>query len=85
MADFATSLEELERAIVAPQKTIVEHVETVKKSGGKPVQMPQVVVVPKPVVVSPIQQPTPKQQPSIANTPVVPPKKGGCGCWGSKQ
>lgn len=83
MSEFATSLEELEKAIVAPQKTIVEHVETVKKLGGKPVQMPQ-VVAPRPVVVPPVQQPATKQQPSIANTPVVPPKKGGCGCWGSK-
>lgn len=84
MSTFAMSLEELEKSIAAPQQTITEHVEAVNRSGGKPVQMPQVVVVPKPVVVTPVQQPAPKQQPSIANTPVVPPKKGGCGCWGSK-
>lgn len=83
MSGFATSLEELERLIAAPQKAIADHVTAVKQSGGKPIQMPQ-VVVPKPAVVPPVQQLVPKQQPTITNPTVVPPKKGGCGCWGQK-
>ena len=83
MSEFATSLEELEKAIAAPHKTIVDHVETIKQSGGKTVQMPQVGS--KPIGVPPVQQPAPKPQPTVANTPVVPPKKGGCGCWGSAK
>lgn len=82
MSGIATSLEELERLISAPQKTISDHVAAVQQSGGKPIQMPQVVV--KPPVAPPVQQPVPKQQPTITNPTVVPPKKGGCGCWGQK-
>lgn len=82
MAGFATSLEELKQLIIAPQKIIAEHVAAVKQSGGQPVQMPQVVV--KPPVVQPIQHTVTRQQPTVSNPTVVPPKKGGCGCWGKK-
>lgn len=84
MSGQATSLEELRKLIARPQQIINNHLEDVKKSGGKPIQMPQAVT--KPVVVQPVQQVPPVQQPKpvIANPTIVPPKKGGCGCWGKK-
>ena len=82
MSGFATSLEELNRLIVSPHKTIADHIAEVERSGGQPVQMPQVVI--KQPVAPVVQQPLPKQQPTINNPQIVPPKKGGCGCWGTK-
>ena len=82
MSGQATSLDELRKLIARPQQIINKHIEDLKKSGGQPIQMPQVVK--KPEVVQPVQQPATKQQPTVVNPTIVPPKKGGCGCWGKK-
>ena len=72
------SLEELQNTLSAPLRIIEKHLEAIKANGVRPIQMPQ-VVTPVPPVVRPVQ---PNITPAINNTPLIPPTKGGCGCWG---
>lgn len=84
MAGFTYSVEDLDnmRKVPLPIAVISSHLEEVRRANSPTIQLPKVVV--KPPVAPPVQQPVPKQQPTVANPVVVPPKKGGCGCWGKK-
>lgn len=81
MVFIAVSQKEAHDLTQKDSKVVKAHKAAVQQNGGQPVQMPQVVS--KPPVVQPVQQPAPRQQ-TVTPTPVVPPKKGGCGCWGKK-
>lgn len=49
-------------------KKTEQHLTEIKSAPNNTVQMPQVK----------------KQAPTINTAPTIPPKKGGCGCWGNK-
>lgn len=80
MSIIATSLKEFINKIKKEgeenKKKTEIHLDEIKSAPNHTVQMPQVS---KPVEVPRVQQPV--IQPKVA----IPPKKGGCGCWGNKK
>ena len=76
---IATSLKEfinkIQRESEENHKKAATHISEIKAAPNNTVQMPQVKNPPAPQRV---------QQPVIKQEKVIPPKTGGCGCWGNK-
>ena len=79
MSIIVTSLKEfinrIQKESEENQKKAEKHLAEIKSAPDNIVQMPQVK---KPVEANRVQQPV------IQPKKVIPPKTGGCGCWGNK-
>ena len=76
---IATSLQDfinnIQKEIQENKQKTEKHLEEIRTAPNNTVQMPQVKTS---AVAQQVQQPVIKQR------VVIPPKKGGCGCWGNK-